>query len=261
MNKEFTESGKDYIVKKPMASENKEAMVAYNQAFGAAIKAGAVLRAKLNEYMREQKIWSDEKQTRFIELAKEVGEGEKKLEKGGFKFKDAVALAKDLRAKREELNDMLNERGTFDSSTAEGQAENAKFQKLLTLCLVYKEDGKPVFSSVDALLNESDETRLKVANRGFDLLGEIYYKLDNQHEHKLTENKFLKEFKLVDEKLRFINSEGQLIDEAGRRINELGQLVNEKGEAIDASGNLIDKDGNLIVERLPFLDDEDKPIV
>lgn len=256
MNKEFKVNDVEYIVIRPTSKEEKESQLAYNVAFGEAIKSKAPLRATLNEYMKEQGIWTEEKSNRFVELATFISENEKKIDKGGFKFKEATALAKELKKKREELNSMLMDRGYSDSDTAEGQAQNKKFQKLLTLCLVYKDSGKPVFGSVDDLLNETDETKLKVADEGFSLLAEIVYKLDSKHEHKLAENKFLLKFKLVDEKLRFINSDGQLVDEQNRRIDDEGYLLNESNQRIDSKGNLLE-----VVEQEPFLDDDGNPIL
>jgi len=260
-NKDFAVNGKEYIVKQPTSKEHKEAQLFYNQTFGDAIKSKAPLRATLNQYMKDQGLWSDEKAKTFLELVEFVSTSEKKLDAGGFKYKEALALAKELKTKRLELQAMLSDRGYSDSNTAEGQAENAKFQKLLVLCLVYKEDGKPVFPSTDSLLNETDETKLNVASEGFKLLGEMLYNLDSSYEHKLAENKFFKKFKLVDDKLRFINSKGELVDEQGRRIDEEGFLINEKNERINASGDKIDSEGNLVVEQAPFLDDDGNPIV
>ncbi len=270
---EFKVNDVDYQVKMPTSKEQKPALMEYNRAFGDAIKSGAVLRAKLNTYMQEQNIWTQERQDRLVKLAKDIGDAEKKLKVGGIKLKEAIDLAKQTRINRDELQILLSERSAADSNTAEGQAENAKFQKLLTLCLVYKNDtvvingkteAKPVFNTIEDLIDidPDDKDKLNIANQGFDILGKLMYKLDDQFEAKLPENAFLKEWGVIDEKLRFINKKGELVDELGRRVDDKGRLINDKGELIDGNKNKITEEGELIVEDAkPFLDENDNPIV
>lgn len=128
-------------------------------------------------------------------------------------------------------------------------------------CLVYRDSGEKVYSNIDELLNEEDQTKIEVSNKAFDILGKIVYNLDDKYEHKLPENEFLKEWKLVDDKLRYINDKGQLIDDFNRRINEDGYLIDDNGNLIDASGNKIDENGELVVEvKQPFLDEDGNPV-
>lgn len=254
----------EYNVNHPGSKENKIAQLEYNKTFGELVKAGAVLRAKLSDYMQEQGIWTAEKQQKLFDLVKDITEGEKKLETGGIKLKEAVKIAKEIKGLRLAVQKYLVDKSVADSNTAEGQAENARFQKLLTLCLVYKTDGKVVFPTLESLLNETDETQLKVAEKGFEILNQILYKADDNYESTLIENKFLKEWGFVDDKLRYINEKGQLVDEGGRLINEEGQLINEKGELVDGNSNRVNERGEPIVpesEKKPFLDDDGNPLV
>jgi len=250
----------EYQVKEPGAHEHKLALMEYNRAFGEAIKSGAVLRAKLHEYMQEQKIWSDDKAKKFSDLITGINEQEKKINAGGLKLKEAVSLAKELKASRVRLQSFLTERGSADSSTAEGQAENARFQRLLTACLVYKKDNKPVFPNVEELLNETDWHKVEVSTKAFDILGQLYYKTDDKYERNLPENKFLRQWNLMNDDLQFLNDKGQAVDEEGRRINKDGHLINEKDELIDYKGNVIGEDGEPIINQVPFLDDDGNPI-
>lgn len=258
---EFKVGDVSYLVKKPTSKEQKLAQLEYNKAFGEAIKSGAVLRAKLNDYMREQNIWTPEREKMVVKLAADVTHGEDKIKKGGIKLSEAIKIAKDVRKSRELLQLALSQRAASESSTAEGQAENAKFQRLLVECLVYRDSGEKVYSNIDELLNEEDQTKIEVSNKAFDILGKIVYNLDDKYEHKLPENEFLKEWKLVDDKLRYINDKGQLIDDFNRRINEDGYLIDDNGNLIDASGNKIDENGELVVEvKQPFLDEDGNPV-
>ena len=91
----------------------------------------------------------------------------------------------------------------------------------------------------------------------------------------LEENKFLQEFKYVDDELRFINEDGHTVDSEGRLTNEDGRyiayendedykerknpyFVNKDGEKVVEKGDEWVKES--IVERSPFLDEDDNPI-
>lgn len=262
INPVFTHNEKTYQVKKPGATENRIAQTEYSRVFAQAVQDGALLKKKLQQYMMDQKIWDQKKTDRFFELADLVADAEKTLKKGGIPLKKAVDIAKKMKLDREELQEMIAERSTIESSTAEGQAENARFQKLLTICLVYKEgEGKPVFSTVDELLNEQSEERLEVAAKGFDILGQILYKLDDKYEANLPENKFLREWNLMDDKLRFLNEKGHFVDFHGRRIDEKGRLINDEGKLIDGKGDFLNEEGEFVpLEVKPFVDEEGNPI-
>jgi hypothetical protein len=86
-------------------------------------------------------------------------------------------------------------------------------------------------------------------------------KRENDYEEKLPENKFLKQYKFVDDKLRLVNKEGKLVDEKGRLIDNNGRFINETGQFVDKNGNLVDDKGDYVVEFSPFLDDNGKPVV
>lgn len=260
----FKHGEREYQVKKPGASENRIAQTEYSKVFADSVLKGALLKKKLQQYMIDQKIWDEAKTERFFKLAEIIAESEKTLKKGGISLKQAVETAKQMKLDRAELQEMIAERSTIESSTAEGQAENARFQKLLTVCLVYKDgegSGNPVFNSVDELLNEQNEDRLEIAAKGFDILGQILYKLDDKFEANLPENKFLREWNLMDDKLRFLNEKGELVDFAGRRIDDQGRLINDDGKLVDAKGDLLNEDGEFVpVEVKPFLDESGNPL-
>jgi len=101
------------------------------------------------------------------------------------------------------------------------------------------------------------------------------YGLDPNYEKNLEENKFLKEFKFVNDELRFINEDGHTVDSEGRLTNEEGRYIAyENDDDYKAKKNpyFVNRDGERVVEgkdgwvkesiaeRKPFLDDEDNPI-
>lgn len=260
---EFTINGTSYRVNMPSHRENKIAQMEYNKAYGEAIKSGAVLRIKLHEYMAEQKLWTEEKTEELKRLADAIADAELKLQSGGIKLNEAIELAKQTRVNRDLVQNLISSRSAADSNTAEGQAENIRFQRLLTVCLVYKDSGSPVFSNVEDLLDttQNDKDKSEAAAKAFDILSKFVYKLDDQFEAKLPENKFLKEWKLVDDKLRYINAKGQLVNSQGKLVNEDGRFIDEEGHFVDLDGQIITEEGERVINEIkPFLDENGNPL-
>lgn len=249
---------KELMVRSPSLSDQKEATKVYNQSFSEALKAKAVVRAKLDDLLVEQGLWDGVKQAKFTELQAKILDGERKLAKGGISLSDAKDIALDMKKTREDLRDLISVKTNLDTHTAEGQADNARFNYLVSACTVYSDSKQPYFKSYEDYNNKSADPVAILAAQN---LAGMLYGLDNDYEEKLPENKFLKQYRFVDEKLRLINKEGKLVDEQGRLIDENGRFINEKGEFVDKDGNLVNNEGDYIVEFSPFLDDEGKPVI
>jgi len=252
-NKETT-----FLVKSPSLQDQREATKVYNQSFSEALKAKAVVRAKLDDLLVEQGLWDNEKQAKFTELQNEILESERKLAKGGIALSDAKQLALNMRKTREDIRDLISVKTNLDTHTAEGQADNARFNYLVSACTVYNDTKDPYFKNYEDYNNRTADPVALLAAQN---LAGMLYNLENDYEEKLPENKFLKQYKFVDEKLRFINKEGKLVDEKNRLIDENGRFINEKGEFVDKNGNLVDSKGDYVVEFSPFLDDDGKPVI
>lgn len=249
---------KEFLVKSPTLENQREAQKVYNQAFTDAIKSKSVVRAKLDELLEDQGLWNDEKQAKFTLLQKELLEGEKRLAKGGFSVNEAKDLAIKMKRIRDDIRDLISVRTSLDNHSAEGQADNARFNYLVSVCVVYNDTKQPYFNSLEDYLNRSTEPVALMAAQN---LANMLYGLDNDYESNLPENKFLKKYKFVDEKLRLVDKKGRLIDSEGRLIDESGRFVDENGNFVDKFGNRVDADGEYIVEQQPFLDDDGKPII
>ena len=241
---------REFAVRRPTGEQQREGQKVYNRAFTDAISSGCILRARLDEFMRDQGMWDDAKQTQLSELNRKINQGELRLKAGGFEFDEAVKLAKDMRKWRMELRELVANRTELDVNTAEGQADNARFNYFVSVCLVYNDTQKPVFSSLEDYLSQSATEQAVI---GATKLAEMLYGLSDDFESQYAENEFLREFGLVDEKNRFINEKGQLVDSEGRLINEDGHYILEDGTLCDIDGNPMDENGNYIVERKPFL--------
>jgi len=249
-------------VLKPKAKHLREAQLSYNRAFRDALESGALLRQKLEDHMREQGIWDDAKQERYDEINKVVLEGEKKLAKGGISLSEAKTLALDMRVARSELRELIAERTIMDGNTAEGQSDNARFNALVSECIVSVDNNNvKKFNSIeeyDAVAAEpwAIEAASELAN--------MLYDLDPDYDNNLPENKFLKDYEFVDKDLRLVNDDGHLVDSEGRLINDDGRFISYDDEGqeyyIDIEGNELTEKGDYVVDFKPFLDNSGKPI-
>jgi hypothetical protein len=212
----------------------------------------------MDDLLEEQGLWNSEKQAKFTTLQQELLDGEKRLAKGGFSLNEAKKLALEMKNVRAEIRDLISVRTSLDNHSAEGQADNARFNYLVSACVVYKDSNDLYFKNLEDYLNKADDP---VALLGAQKLANMIYGLDNNFEKGLPENKFLQKYKFVDEKLRLIDKKGRLVDADGRLIDERGRYIDEQGSYVDKYGNRVDADGDYVVESEPFLDDEGKPVV
>jgi hypothetical protein len=247
----------EYAVLDPRPVDAREAQKLYNATFAEVLGNGGLLRQRLSTYMREQGLWDDAKEAKQTELVEKLNELELTLQRGGIKLQKARELALDMRRTRAELRTLIAERNELDTSTAEGQAENARFNALVARCLVYNESGEPVYKDVDDYLEHGGDEE---AFAGAQALASMLYSLDKNHDATLAENKFLKKWRFVDDEYRLVNKDGHLVDTEGRLINEDGHYVDENDNLVDVNGNPVDDDGNYKVESSPFLDDDGNPL-
>jgi hypothetical protein len=261
-----------FIVKKPGAEDYRKSQLDYNKAFREALDSGALLRQKLNDYMRSQNLWDDAKQKQYDKLVKEISDSEDSLKAGGIRLSKAKEIAIGLKTKREEFKILIAERNALDSNSAEALADNARFSSLLRLCIVNPDTRLPYFPEQKDYDAQASQPWVVTAA---EKLANILYDLDPDYEQNLEENKFLKEFEFVNEKLELINEDGHLIDSEGRLINEDGRYIayrtdddyknKENPYFVNRSGEEVvlvnDEWVTLkLAERKPFLDDEDQPI-
>lgn len=247
----------EFLVRTPSLQDQREASKVYNQAFSDAIKAKAIVRAKIDEILKEQGLWDDGKQNEFDRLQQQILERERILAKGGISLNKAKSAALEIKKLRSEIRELISVKTSLDNNTAEGQADNARFNYLVSACTVYKDNNQPYFKSMEDYLDQSASI---VALKGAQTLANMLYGLDNDYEYNLPENKFLKDYKFIDDKLRLINKDGHLVDEENRLIDENGRYVDNEGNFVDKFGYRIDKDGDYVVEAQPFLDDNGNPI-
>ncbi|NCV27981.1 MAG: hypothetical protein EBW69_04125, partial [Nitrosomonadales bacterium] len=166
----------EFLVKSPSLNDQREAQKVYNQAFTDAIKSKSVVRAKLDDLLSDQGLWDDEKQAKFTGLQRELSDGEKRLAKGGFGLNEAKDLAVRMNAIRDEIRDLISVRTSLDNHSAEGQADNSRFNYLVSVCLVYNDTKQTYFKDMEDYLNRATE---EVALLGAQHLANMLYGLDN----------------------------------------------------------------------------------
>ena len=249
---------KEFEIKATNLHDQREAQKIYNQAFSDAVKSGSIVRARLDDLLKEQGLWDEKKEVQFVTIQKQIADKDKALSKGGISLKQAKGMALEIKTLRDELRELISVKTNLDTHTAEGQADNARFNYLVSVCVVYNDTKKPYFKSYDDYLNRSTDP---VALLGAQKLASLMYGLDSDYEKKLPENKFLLKYKLVNDNLELIDDKGRLVDADGRLVDKFGRYINEEGKFVDKDGNLIDDSGNYIVDFQPFLDDNGNPIV
>ena len=238
---------------KPTQKQESVAMKSYYKAYNARLEQGAPLRMQIMDILTMRGMWSDEKQKKVKELQQEVTEKEYVLEAGGIKLSEARTVALGLLDVREELADLLTSHNEMDNLTVEAQADNAKFNHLISLCTVDNKTKEPYFASVD---DYEEQSNTEVAVTAAKELYNVIYNDSTDFIAKLPEHVFLKEYKLVNDEGRLINKDGKLINREGQRIDLEGYLLNDKDERITTTGKKLNDKGDFIVEHKPFLDDE-----
>ena len=256
-----TEGDITVLVKKPNRKDLNESQIAYNKAWRKSLDDKAILRQKLNDYLTEQGVWSEDKQKQYEEFVKKINDRELVLKKGGIPLKKAKTIALELKRLRVGFRELISERSSYDNNTAEGAADNARFDYLVSVCVLDPNTNKPVFKDIDDYNERGSEGwAVKAAGE----LANFLYNLDPNYEQSLPENEFLSKFKFTDSKGRLVNKDGHLIaiDEDGveRLIDEDSYYV-----AYDENGlqYKVNRSGEKIVEVVvsPFLDDDGNPIV
>jgi hypothetical protein len=263
-------------VKRPSTSEYKDSQIEYNKAFREALEGGAILKKKLGEYMRAQGLWDDTKDSEEKKLLAVVSKEEGKLKKGGIPLEDAKEIALELKKTRAKFRNLIAERTLLDSNTVEGQSDNARFNALVTLCVLGKDKVTPMFENLEKYDKSGDQPwAIEAASE----LASLIYELDPNYDNTLEENKFLKNYNFANKENQLINSDGHpvfldqetdkehLIETDGLRFvayrTEEGYQKQDEEDRyyVNRDGVEINEDGDLVVDDFaPFLDDSGKPI-
>ena len=112
-----TEEEREFAALAPSVQDNNMAQKQYNIAFRDAIESKALLRIKLDDYMRDQGLWDDDKQIEVNRVSAEIATRERVLAKGGIKLKDAKEVALELKSLRGALTGLISDRTSLDNNS------------------------------------------------------------------------------------------------------------------------------------------------
>jgi hypothetical protein len=107
-NKQTKEQTLEVIT--PNLTMVQEAQLEYNKAFDKALRSKAPLRIEVERLLKDRGIWTEVKQAELDKLNDELVTLERKLKAGGMKLKEARDLALEIRAKRDEINNLSIDR-------------------------------------------------------------------------------------------------------------------------------------------------------
>lgn len=244
-------------VVRPTAEHERIATKSYVKAFSEALGDGALLRTSLETYLRRQGAWDDTKEQERRELQSKLSDYEYTLEKGGIKLSEARRIALEMRQLRAKLLNLLTEHNRLDAFTAEGRAEAAKHDTIMSLCVIYAETNKTYFASIADYLSRSND---EVATMSAVKMSELIHDFNMDYFANLPEHKFLLSRGFMDSDYRLVNQDGKFVDEEGRLIDKEGYYVDVDGNRVDLQGRPLNTDGTFKVDSAPFLDDEGNPI-
>ena len=253
MSKEFeqefiNEAGETVkiYVDRPDNDSIKEADIHRAKIWNKAFKEGVLTKKEVESAMKKRGLWSDEKAQKEVNLTTEILELEKKLYVGSGKkrpnLSDGRKLAIEMREKRIELRDLIQERISMDENTAESLADNARFDYLVSCCSFYSDTEEHVFENYEDYNDQSTSTEAMVSAQ---LLARMMYNLEADYEEKLPENRFLTKFNLINEDGFLVdpNNPEVLVDAEGKPVNEEGFYVDKDGERTDDEGNKLNEEG------------------
>jgi hypothetical protein len=244
-----TEDGSKKViyVKRPNNDSIKEADIHRAKVWNRAFKEGVLTKKEVETAMRERGLWDDEKSEKEKTLTGEILSLEKILYTGKDgkkkpKLSEGRTTAIEMRSKRTQLRKLIEQRLSMDENTAESLADNARFDYLVSCCSYYEDTDESVFPDYEDYNEKSSSLEAIVSAQ---LLALMMYNLEADFEDQLPENKFLKDFELVNEDGMLVdpNDSSVLIDTSGRKINVLGHFLDDDGNRIDTAGARIDDEG------------------
>lgn len=228
----------------PSGRVYQEAQTVYASAWRKAVAGGAILKDKLEDFLKENDLWDANKEKEKLHLFKELGDLDRKLAAGRMKVSEGRTLSLDMLHKRNNLRKLLEQRSNIEANTAESLAENQRFNYLVSQCVVSNKDGVKYFRDLEDYLERMSEPEAFTAATK---LATMLYSLDDDPDAGRREIKFLKKYAFMNPAGQFIRHDGRLIDEEGRLLNDEGHYVNEAGQLTDIDGNRVTEEGAPVV--------------
>lgn len=256
----FEVEGVNYDVRRPKPEEDVKAQAVYNKKFSEALKNDALLRDALLDHMTKQGLWSSEIEKEIEGLRQLIANDRDRIKAANMKKSEGLEISKRIRGNLDRLTYLNRHQNRLDKLTADAQAEQARFEYLVSACTVDSKTGKQVYKDLNDYLDKASKAEDELSYKASMNMMYLLANVDPDAEGQTEENKFLRRFGYVDEKLRYIDKNGKLIDADGRHIDEQGRLIkwNEdftKSELIDFDGKLVDEKGEPLIQEGEWYDD------
>lgn len=184
-------------VVRPNYKTEQAAQLHYNGKFRQYINNGAVLRIKVDDILKEQGAWNDEKKALAAEINQKLFDGGQKLKNDDISAEEKKSVAEEMQKQRQQIFELINIRSQLDQFTAESQAEESRFKFLVSICTVYNDTGKPFFAGFEDF-DERLSHNEPVASYAFMKFNELYNGVDINFYNKLPENEYLAKLKPVE---------------------------------------------------------------
>jgi hypothetical protein len=145
-------------VRKPTTKEIEIADWEFSRYFNKAITQGIIPEGRMLEILKEQGVWSDEKDNEINELTKKLVELEEKLTVINEETRDYDVLIKIKKELKDTRNEIWTKRITkqqYLTHTAENKADEHRNKVIVSLVTEYNEGpkkGKKFFESLDHML-------------------------------------------------------------------------------------------------------------
>lgn len=210
--------GREFEIRKPTYKQLTEAQLYSSKIFNEAVKNGVTLRVNLEEELRKNGAWSEDKAKRLVDVTLEINNLIDGLTKGKGVYKklsEARKTAIQVRRLRNEQTELLLENRKLDNYTAEGLAEQARFDYLVSVCVYHH--GEKVFSNINEYLEKADQDWAKKC--ATEVMYMLHPDTDRDWQLKLPENKFLKKYDLIDDQGRLVDKDGHLVDEQFNQLD------------------------------------------
>jgi hypothetical protein len=258
--KDFEFEGVKYFVKRPTSKVSGEASRIYSVEFTKCIREGLMTKEKMKAFLLEHGVWTKEQEEKEKNISKQINELELEIYKSGpdrkrVSLKEGREKAIKIKELRNDYMNLISQRQSYESNTAESIADNARFDYLVSEC-TFKEDGTKVYNSYDDYQVKSNED---LAYQAASTLAQMIYALEDDYAKKLPENQFLSAFNLINEDLRLVDKDGNLVDKEGRRISKEGFYLDKDGNRVDINGNRLSEDGLFDLD-LVYLDEDGNEI-
>lgn len=230
----FEYDGKQYYVEHPTPTVHAEADKMYNTTMIKIINSpdGCLLKAGMDDFLKENRVWDPEKEQQISEIVIQMDEYTETLEKGGISLKQAKQVALDLRMVRMQYYSLIAYKNQYYSLTAESHADNAKFNYLVSQCLM-NDDGTKVYKSYKDYSNQAIGELPELAAEE---LSKIIYGISSDFIKDNPENKFLVEYGFENEDYQPLDADGNIV-ESDESESSFSPFLNDDGEPVELQQN------------------------